>query len=347
MADCKLLHALLLHSRPHPDDCADRVLSSRRTRLRSPARPSLACRASSSSLDTQRCFVFGFGYTTLALAKCLLAASWHVSGACSSSEKADALRVAGVDAHLWAPDDGVGLDQAGLDALRRATHVLSSVPPVGDHSVDPVLQLHASELHSQRWIAYLSSTSVYGDAGGDWVDEESPLRARPEDVKAWPRVQAEAAWLRLQSPVHVFRLGGIYGPGRSVLPALLNSRSESASQRGRDGKRWTSRCHVDDIVSVLLASMAKPAIGSRLYNVCDDNPAPRSEVVTFASRLLSKSGVAEEPNNDAAQQTAPRRSGEKRVCNQRIKDELGIRLRYPSYREGYRAMIDALQPSST
>lgn len=198
-----------------------------------------------------------------------------MAGACSTLEKADALRSAGVDAHLWRPDDGQALDAEGVAALTRAACVLSSVPPVGDYGRDPVLLSHGADLIAAcagdtshlRWAGYLSSTSVYGDYDGQWVDETSELRIdERRHAKAWARALAERAWLQLHRqygvPTHIFRLGGIYGPGRSLLDSARRTRPVGGSvDRARHEKRYISRCHVEDIVSVLLTSMAKPRAG--------------------------------------------------------------------------------------
>ena len=273
--------------------------------------------------------------------------AWEVSGACTSEEKAQALREAGVDAHVWHPDDGHGLERAGLEALQAATHVLSSVPPAADFNRDPVLQLHASQLASHgrlRWCGYLSSTSVYGDHAGGWVEEFSELRVRPDGGpgdKAYPRAQAEREWMRLHSeagvPVTAFRLGGIYGPARNVLSSLRRG-APSAAQRAREGKRFTSRVHVDDIVTILRASMAAPTPGC-VYNCVDDDPAPRAEVLAFADALLR--GLPPPPHKGSAPLESG--GGEKRVRNERVKRELGVQLRYPSYRDGVAALVSSVQ----
>lgn len=292
-----------------------------------------------------RLFSFGVGYTTQALLRTLKPLGWHLSCACRGEEKAAALRSAGVEAHAWSPDDGVGLSSDGLLALRNATHVVTCVPPCGDLNCDPVLALHGGELaglasssSSFRWLGYLSSTGVYGEHHGSWVTEESPLHLSADSDKASHRARAEAEWLRLyerhQLPVHVFRLGGIYGPGRSMLDTVQRRGAPSAAQRLRVEKRYISRCHVADIVSVLRASMATPRPG-RVYNVVDDDPAPRSEVAAYARALLSGAEPAEPHSGAAATLSAPE---EKRVRNQRVKEELSVTFRYPSYREGLRAL---------
>jgi len=291
------------------------------------------------------CFIFGFGYTALALTRALKAGKWSVSGACTSQEKSAALRAAGIDAHVWSPDDNQKLDIDGVAALSRAQYVLSTVPPVADFSKDPVLHTQRDELiacatRHLRWCGYLSSTSVYGDHGGEWVDENSELRlSGASNAKAAARADAERAWLQLYShhgvPVHIFRLGGIYGPGRSLLDSARRERPAAGSvSRARHEKQYISRCHVADIVSVLQASMAKPAAG-RLYNVVDDDPAPRWEVASLAAALQAGTEryASQPPPVDETLPHGARRD-EKRVRNARIKQELGVTLLFPSYRDG-------------
>ena len=179
-----------------------------------------------------------------------------------------------MDAHVWSPDDEQPLGPDGLAALAGAHYVLTSVPPVGDWDRDPVLYTHGRDiiaLAAARWVGYLSSTSVYGEHGGEWVDEGSALHL-PQDSdslrsKARARAQAESGWLELHRahgvPVHIFRLGGIYGPGRSLLEGgrRRTSLGTTDTTRARGGKRYISRCHVADIVAVLRASMAQPSPG--------------------------------------------------------------------------------------
>ena len=192
-----------------------------------------------------------------------------------------------------------------------------------------------------KWVGYLSTTGVYGDRGGDWVDEESPLE--PNTARGQRRLQAERSWLRLHSdfglPVHLFRLAGIYGPGRNT---LLNVRDGSAKRIIKPGQIF-SRIHVEDIAGVLAASIAKPNPG-RAYNVCDDEPCPPQEVVEFAANLLGLPLPPEIPFEQAELSPMAKSfyAESKRVSNRRIKTELGYKLVYPNYREGLRALKTTL-----
>jgi nucleoside-diphosphate-sugar epimerase len=277
-----------------------------------------------------RLFCFGLGYTALVLARRLQARGWRVAGTCRGADKAAALQAAGIEAHLF--DNGRKLADAD-GALAGTTHLLSSVPP---DERDPVLAAHGADIArlAPEWIGYLSTTGVYGDRAGGWVDEGSELK--PVGERGRRRVAAETEWLALGLPVHLFRLAGIYGPGRN---ALDQARAGAARRIVKPGQVF-SRIHVEDIATVIEASMARPNPGAA-YNVCDDDPAPPQDVVAEACRLL---GIAPPPEIafEQAELSPMGRSfyeESKRVANRRIKQELGVRLRYPTYREGLAALL--------
>ncbi|GLC45217.1 hypothetical protein PLESTB_000723900 [Pleodorina starrii] len=246
-------------------------------------------------LDRKNIFVFGLGYTSIALANWLAADGWRISGTCRTPARVDGLRAKGWVVDTYDPARGVGLTQELSSQLEDSPYVISSVPPLGLALYDPALSAQKALLRplaaSGRiaWFGYLSSTGVYGDWQGEWVDESSPCRQTSS--KAIVRQEAEAAWLQLYEqhglPAHIFRLGGIYGPGRSVLDTLASEPADlSSSQRRRSRQRYTARCHVYDICAVLAASMAAPAPG-RIYNVVDDDPAPRTDIMSYARSLLA------------------------------------------------------------
>ena len=288
---------------------------------------------------SMRLFCFGYGYSAATLAARLAPSGAQVAGTSRTAEGVSALRARGVDAYLF---DGTRPMIEGTDRLRAATHVAVSVPPVGGLG-DPVLALHGGDLARLNrlvWLGYLSTTGVYGDRGGALVDEDT--EPRPNGARGQARLDAERAWLALWRknavPVHVFRLAGIYGPGRNALETV---RAGEAKRIDKPGQVF-SRIHVDDIASVLEASIARPRPGA-IYNVCDDEPAQPAEVMAFACDLL---GVAPPPLVPFAQIEATlspmARSfyvENKRVSNARIKSELGVRLRYPDYREGLCALL--------
>ena len=264
-----------------------------------------------------RLFVYGLGYSAERLALRLEAESWEIAGTTREPEKAERFAARG-----WNRFD-----------RRQATHLLFSAPP--GESGDPFLPSFEAP-PELVWAGYLSTTGVYGDRGGDWVNEESPLL--PTGERGRRRVQAEAAWAALGLPLHVFRIAGIYGPGRNALAAARAGRARRIVKPGQ----LFSRIHVDDIAAALAASIARPNPG-RAYNLADDRPAPPSEVTEFACRLLDLPPPPAEPFEAArlSPMAASFYRDSKRVSNARIKAELGVRLRYPSYREGLRALLEA------
>ena len=274
----------------------------------------------------------GHGYSAQALAARLLPLGWRVIGTTRSPEKVDLLTAAGIEAHLWP-----GTDLAPL--LARATHLMTSIAPRGDAD-DPVLAEAADQIGSAKhleWIAYLSTTGVYGDRDGGWVDEASELR--PETKRGIERIRAEAAWQNLARetslPLHIFRLAGIYGPGRGPFEKVR----DGTARRIIKPNQVFSRIHVADIAQVLHASINQPDAGA-IYNVCDDDPAPPQDVLAYAAELL---GVPLPPEVawDEAEMTPMARSfyaESKRVRNDRIKS-LGVQLEFPDYRAGLRALL--------
>lgn len=290
-----------------------------------------------------RLFCFGFGYCAAALARAMGDVR-NVAGTARGADKLRDLKAAGIEGHAF---DGSAPLADATAALRGATHILVSVPPDGDG--DPVLRHHRADIAklvdampSLVWLGYLSTTAVYGDHDGGWVDEDTA--AAPTSARARRRVDAENEWLALSRdhgvPVHIFRLAGIYGPGRN---ALVDARAGQSRRIHKPGQVF-SRTHVDDIAAVLRASMARPAPG-RIYNVCDDEPAPSEDVIVHACRLL---GI-EPPPVVRFEDAAPAMSemarsfyaDNKRVKNDRIKRELGVVLRYPTYRDGLASLLAA------
>jgi nucleoside-diphosphate-sugar epimerase len=277
-------------------------------------------------------FCFGLGYSAGFLAPALAAEGWRIAG----TSREGGVGARGLPLHRFTR--GAPLADPGA-VLRGTTHLLVAVPPDADG--DPVLDVHGRDIAALRdlaWLGYLSTTGVYGDRGGAWVDETSTLA--PSGERGRRRAAAETGWLALHRrhglPVHIFRLAGIYGPGRSALDAVRQGRARRIDKPGQ----VFSRIHVADIVQVLRASMARPDPGA-VYNVADDDPAPPEAVIAHACGLL---GVAPPPLVPfaAAELTPMARSfydDNKRVANRRIKDALGVRLVYPGYREGLAALL--------
>jgi nucleoside-diphosphate-sugar epimerase len=279
-------------------------------------------------------FCFGLGYSALALARRIASVGWSVTGTCRSTDRQALLRTSGFSAVLFDRDRPV--DGA---ALKEITHLLVSIPP--DAGGDTVLALHGGDiamLPALSWLGYLSTTGVYGDRGGGWVDESAPLR--PTGDRGRRRVAAEQGWLQLWRdrgvPVHIFRLAAIYGPGRSVFDALLAGTARRICKPGQ----VFSRIHVGDLANVLIASMERPRPGA-VYNVCDDDPAPPAAVVAYAAELL---GIEPPPivPVETAELSPMARSfydDNKRVANGLIKTELEITLCYPDFRLGLAAIL--------
>ncbi len=282
-------------------------------------------------------FCFGLGYTGTAVARNLLAEGWRVSGTCREIEHAEALTELGVEVHLF--DRNPPLTDLAA-ALAGVDHVLSSVPP--DAQGDAVLDLHGDDLvacaDGLKWIGYLSTTGVYGTRDGDWVDEDS--QRRPGSERAVWRAAAEDAWLALgetiAAPVQVFRLAGIYGPGRSVFERIKSGRAKRIQRAGQ----MFSRIHVDDIVTSLRASMDRPRAGG-IYNVCDNEPAAPADVITFACQLLdiSPPPLIDFEVAELSDMALTFWADNKKVRNTRLKQELGVTLQYPDYRAGLNAIF--------
>lgn len=285
--------------------------------------------------SSPRLFCFGLGYSARRLARGLMADGWTVAGTCREDAAAAELCELGVDAHVF--DRARPLTHV-LAALEGATHLLSSVPP--DEDGDPVLDCCAVEITAVagnlQWAGYLSTTGVYGNRDGGMVAEGDELR--PTSVRAKRRAVAEARWLALAAagvPVHAFRLAGIYGPGRNILEDVKSGRAKNIQK----SDHVFSRIHVDDIANVVRASMARPNPGA-VYNVCDDTPASPSHVVAYAAELLGQEPPPAIPYGEAEKTMSEMSktfwADNKRVDNRRIKEELGVDLKYPGYREGLR-----------
>lgn len=278
-------------------------------------------------------FSFGHGYCAQALARQLVPRGWRILATTRSPDKARALDQPGITPLVW-PGSDIG------PALDSADHVLISIAP--GQGGDPVLATLRNRIAAQaprlRWVGYLSTTGVYGDHGGGWVDETTPLS--PSTARGHARVTAETAWQTLAHqtnlPLHIFRLAGIYGPSRGPFAKV---RAGTARRIVKPNQVF-SRIHVADIVQVLAASIARPDPGA-VYNLCDDDPAPPEDVIAHAADLL---GLPIPPAEDfaAAQMTPMARSfyaESKRVRNDRIKTDLNVRLIYPSYRDGLAALM--------
>lgn len=280
-------------------------------------------------------FVFGLGYTALAFARRERGRFGRVVGTVTSAAKAQALAAEGIEARLFGPE---GNDPRIADDLRAARALLASIPP--DEEGDPALLSYDGAIAAApnlSWIGYLSTVGVYGDRGGGWVDETTP--ANPARDRSRRRLAAEEAWRtlgrRAGKAVQIFRLPGIYGPGRNALAQLAAGTAKRIVKPGQ----VFSRMHVDDIAAVLAASLDRPRAGA-IYTLADDEPAAAAEVVAYAARLAGVEPPPETPFDPAAMtpMAASFYAESRRVSNRLIKDELGVELRYPTYREGLAAL---------
>ena len=273
----------------------------------------------------------GHGYSARALSRLLIPEGWRVIGTTRSAEKADDLRAEGVEPVLF-PGGEVEA------ALSEATHLLSSIAPgeEGDPVLDAIGPAIAEAAPRLRWAGYLSTIGVYGDRGGGWVDEDSDLR--PSTRRGEARVAAEAAWRAVPDlPLHVFRIAGIYGPGRGPFEKV---RRGTARRIVKEGQVF-GRIHVDDIARALKASMEAPAPGLTV-NLSDDEPAPPEDVIAHAADLLGLPRPPEVPFADADLSPMARSfyAESKRVRNDRLHALVGSLL-HPTYREGLAATLEA------
>ncbi|CAD6232150.1 unnamed protein product [Miscanthus lutarioriparius] len=298
-------------------------------------------------------FVFGAGFVGRYVSERLLAQGWQVSGTCTSATKKRELEMLGMNAFVF---DATQSSLENIHSLRQATHLLISIPPIPGIG-DPLLKLDEdlSRMLSHgnlEWLCYLSSTSVYGDCGGVLVDEDHTVNPKSESAKL--RYNAEKGWLNLiddpNLSAFIFRLGGIYGPGRSALDTLAKGKSLSQRQKLRESKQYTARIHVADIYQAVLASMSIRC-ARKIFNVVDDDPAPRAEVFAFARSLIqgryldliTETIDAKSTGLDYQEIIVP---AEKRVSNARMKQELGVNLLHPTYRSGLQSILDAWQIQS-
>lgn len=290
------------------------------------------------TLPMKRLFIFGYGYTAAVLVAALKRfpkADWYFAGTTRNPDKLRALRQLGIRAYLMDEDQSLS---DPLSMLAGATHVLITLPP--DDEGCPVFRAHVQDLltiESIEWIGYLSATSVYGTRDGDWVDESG--ETRPISKRGSRRLLAEQQWLTMKNelPVHIFRLAGIYGPSRSGLDSVRAGRARRIKKEGH----VFNRIHIEDVVQTLLASMSKPHSGG-VYNVSDDEPAASWEVITYACQLV---GIEPQPlmdfeDADLAPITRSFYADNKRIKNERIKNELGVTLKYPTYKEGLKQCLD-------
>ncbi len=285
---------------------------------------------------TKNLFCFGLGYSAQYLIQYLRYDDplWRFSG---SSRNLPESPLPQCETHIF---DGTQPMITATKILRDVTHMLISIPPQ-DSIGDPVLHHHGADiakLKNLKWVGYLSTTGIYGNRDGAWVNDET-LPA-PTSAKGHERREAELAWLKLcqdhDIPVHIFRLGSIYGPKKGPLSNLLAERIKKNVKKGQ----YFSRIHVADIAQVLMASIASPNAGQS-YNVVDDLPAALPVVLDYICNLLGHAPLPPIEVNDRDMSPMMKMfySENKRVRNERIKDELGVTLKYPTYKEGFKELV--------
>ncbi|MEX6633312.1 SDR family oxidoreductase [Hyphococcus lacteus] len=282
----------------------------------------------------KRLFCIGFGYTANALSRMLIRHGWSVAGTTSKAEKASQMATCGVTAHLWHDN---AFDPSWLDATSA---ILISAPPTkeGCPAFAAAGEAIANNAKTLHWIGYLSTNGVYGDHQGKWVEEQSELRAG--STRAKRRIYAEKLWtnhaVAHALPLKIFRLPGIYGPGRSAIDSV---RAGTAKRIYKPNQVF-SRMHVDDIAAALKADIDQP-FSFDLFNLADNEPAPPQDVIEYACKLLEREPPPLIPLEQAALSEMAKSfyADNKRVSNRRMKDALGIKLQYPTYREGLASIL--------
>ncbi|NVJ90616.1 MAG: SDR family oxidoreductase [Methylocystaceae bacterium] len=274
-------------------------------------------------------FIFGLGYSASHFAKQARAKGWHVMGTSREAKPLDGIEVI--------PFDGQSPLAGFEERLKDVTHILHSIPPDKDKG-DCVFNLHGQDLEklkALKWMGYLSTTGVYGNADGAMVNEDSPRH--PGSARSRARKKAEDDWLSLNLPIHIFRLAGIYGPGRNLFHQINKGTARAIDKPGH----VFSRIHQEDIAGVLWASIARPQPHTA-YNVCDDEACEPVLALNEACRIMGVEPPHAKPFDEIAKTMSAMAltfwQDNKRVDNSRIKDNLDYHFKYPTYREGLRAI---------
>ena len=283
-------------------------------------------------------FCFGLGFTASRLALRLLEAGWRISGTTRSLENVEKWTSVGIETYLF---DGTDSITAKDDLFSDITHLIASIPPT-DLGELPLL-FHQKQLVSAEkleWVAYLSTPAVYGDRGGALVSEAD--FPQPGSRRGERRLKAESSWLdalkNSSTSIQIMRLAGIYGPGRNVIDQVLGGRARIIEKQDQ----VFNRIHVDDIGTILMASMDRPNDGA-IYNVADQEACPSGDVVRFACNLVGI--TAPEPilfeDAELSEMAKSFYSECKRLVTDKIKNELGVELQYPTYREGLKSIFES------
>ncbi|MBV0899498.1 MAG: SDR family oxidoreductase [Wolbachia endosymbiont of Fragariocoptes setiger] len=257
-------------------------------------------------------FCFGYGYVAQFLRKKL---SGHKISGTSCNLHTDNVQI-------------FDYNQVDESILKAATHVLISIPPNGDN----ILEKYGHHLQNIQWLGYLSATSVYGDYKGNWVNENS--QTRPSQNRGKDRLKIEKKWLASKLPVHIFRLAGIYGPGRNLLVDLKIGKAKNVEKKNH----YFSRIHVEDIANILLSSMQNINSGE-IYNCADDLPSSHFEVLKYATQLLNIELPTQVDISSLSSFSQSFYAESRKVSNRKIKQDLSITLVYPNYRIGLNALF--------
>ena len=284
-----------------------------------------------SGMTNRPCLlIFGHGYTANAFVDYIRSIDWEIFGTTRNPQTADLLIKKGVKPLMWSDESKI------KSVINRSDYILHSIPPT--ENGDPVYKRYAETIIPRStnllWFGYLSTTSVYGNHNGKWVDENIPVN--PSSNRGLLRVKAENDWSGIKDlPLHIFRLAGIYGPNRSPLDKIRSGKAQLVSKPGQ----FFSRIHVEDIARVLKASIEMPNHGS-VYNVCDDMPAAPDEVLDYAAKLINHTDLQKVAFEEADLSPMAKSfySENKRVKNDRIKNELKITLKYPNFETGLNAL---------
>lgn len=286
--------------------------------------------------EVERIAFIGFGYTAKALARRLSSKGWVISGSSQSHKGADKITGQG---HIGFVFNAITSDDHLIDALSDATHIIVSAPPISGGC--PVLNRIASirdQLAELYYVGYLSTVGVYGDHGGAWVDEDTP--PNPHSDRSRRRLDAENAWIALgadqEFATSIFRLPGIYGPGRSAFDRL----EAGTARRINKQDQVFNRMHVDDIAGAIEAELLTETYHEKIINIVDDLPAPPQDVIAYAAELM---GIEPPPEiafeNAELSDMARSFYGEnKRVSNKRMKTQINYQPQYPTFREGLQAI---------
>jgi nucleoside-diphosphate-sugar epimerase len=275
----------------------------------------------------KKVIIFGNGYVSKSLIHKLKDFGWTIF--CTSRK---------VDLRKPIKDENVTIINfldSSLSSIIETSNILLSTAPPNTEMIDPVLEKYADVISETQfdWIGYLSSTSVYGNHDGAWVDEET--ECRPSNDKSKIRLLAEKQWLDLyfkhNQPVHIFRLSGIYGPGRNCLEDIIAGKDHTIVKEDQ----YFSRTHVDDICQAMIASINCPTAGE-IYNISDDEPSHAHTVQQFGANILGKEKLKEIPIEKAVLSETAKGffQDSKKVKSEKIIQKLNIRWKYPNYRQG-------------